>query len=100
MAQAMTHDGFSVLEIVSQCPTFYGRINREGSHLDMLGQQKARSVAYSPDLDVEAARAQGKDIVIGVIKHDRERKEYCANYQTAVVRSAMAGRDNGQLRST
>ena len=100
MAQAMTHDGFSVLEIVSQCPTFYGRINREGSHLDMLGQQKARSVAYAPDLDVEAARAQGKDIVIGVIKHDRERKEYCANYQTAVVRSAMAGRDNGQLRST
>jgi 2-oxoglutarate ferredoxin oxidoreductase subunit beta len=100
MAQAMTHDGFSVLEIVSQCPTFYGRINREGTHLDMLQQQKTRSVAYTPTLDAEAARAQGKDIVIGVLKQDQQRKEYCANYEEAVVRPAMAGKENGHLRST
>jgi 2-oxoglutarate/2-oxoacid ferredoxin oxidoreductase subunit beta len=99
MCQAMQHPGFSVLEIISHCHTFYGRINREGSHIDMLKQQKVRSVQYTPTLDVEQARAEGKDIVTGVFKQDTQRPEWCANYHERIIRPAMAGKTNGKSRT-
>jgi 2-oxoglutarate ferredoxin oxidoreductase subunit beta len=93
MTQAMTHDGFAVLEIVSQCPTSFGRLNKLGSHIDMLKQQRDRAIAYTPGLDAEKARVEGKDILIGVLKQDATRKEYCALYEEKVVRKAEAARN-------
>ena len=34
--QAILHEGFSVVEILTQCPTYFGRKNRLGSAVDML----------------------------------------------------------------
>lgn len=99
MCQALKNPGFSVLEIVSHCHTFYGRLNKEGSHIDMLKQQKARSVVNAPGLDVAKALAEGKDIVTGVIKSDTTRPEWCANYEEIVMRPAMASRTNGKSRT-
>ena len=47
MAQAMTHDGFSVLEIVSHCHTAYGRLNKLGTAADMLRALKDNSLSRS-----------------------------------------------------
>jgi 2-oxoglutarate/2-oxoacid ferredoxin oxidoreductase subunit beta len=92
MAQAMQHTGFGVLEIVSHCHTSYGRINKLGSHLDMLKQQRDRAVNYTPELDRQKALAEGKDIVVGVLRKDTERLEYCARYRTSVIEKAQAAK--------
>ncbi len=34
--KAIVHDGFSVVEIFSQCPTYFGRKNKQGGAVDML----------------------------------------------------------------
>ena len=34
--QAILHEGFSVVEIMSQCPTYFGRKNKLGSAADMM----------------------------------------------------------------
>jgi 2-oxoglutarate ferredoxin oxidoreductase subunit beta len=92
MGLAMAHHGFAVLEIVSHCPTCFGRLNKLGTHLDMLKQQRDRAVAYRPGLDVEKARAEGKDLVIGLLRQDPARKEYCALYEEMAAREAQAAR--------
>jgi len=33
--KAIVHDGFSVVEIFSQCPTYFGRKNKQGGAVDM-----------------------------------------------------------------
>jgi 2-oxoglutarate ferredoxin oxidoreductase subunit beta len=99
MAQALKHPGFAVLEIMSHCHTYYGRINKEGSHIDMLKQQKERSVLLAPGVDVEKARAEGKDIVTGVFKNDAKRPEWCSSYEEVVMRPAMANRTNGKSKT-
>ncbi|MDA8374501.1 MAG: 2-oxoacid:ferredoxin oxidoreductase subunit beta [Actinomycetota bacterium] len=34
--EALRHKGFSVVEVLTQCPTYYGRLNRIGDPSDML----------------------------------------------------------------
>lgn len=38
--EALTTKGFSLVEIISHCPTYYGRLNRLPSPFDMLNWQK------------------------------------------------------------
>ena len=40
LEKAIMHPGFSVVEILSQCPTYFGRKNRLGSAVDMMKQYK------------------------------------------------------------
>ena len=49
IASALQHDGFSFVEILSDCPEFFGRFNRVGSPSDMLFTQKQHT------LDAKAA---------------------------------------------
>ena len=68
MKLALTKTGFSVLEIVSQCPTLYGRHQRIGDAVKMLEWFKANSVDVSK---VEDPWSETERFVIGVL-HDRE----------------------------
>ena len=88
-SDALDHKGFSVLEIVSHCHTSFGRINKLGSPLDMLKQQRDHAVLHSPELDAEKARAEGKDIVIGLLKRDTTRPEYCEQYEKLIIGNAQ-----------
>ena len=36
LRKAFEHKGFSLVEILSNCGTFYGRMNKSGSQVDML----------------------------------------------------------------
>lgn len=38
--EAMAHPGFALVEILSQCPTYYGRLNQVGDATDMLIWQR------------------------------------------------------------
>ena len=89
--KGMAHKGFSMIEIVAQCPTSFGRMNKLGNPIDMLNYQKEHSIKYQPGMDIEKAKAEGKDIITGVLKDDNTRMEYCEKYDELVVKKALAG---------
>ena len=68
MKLALSKTGFSVVEIVSQCPTLYGRHQRIGDGVAMLKWFKENSVDVSK---VEDPWHEHDKFVIGVL-HDRE----------------------------
>jgi len=69
--EALLWKGFSFIEVVSMCPTTYGRRNKCGSGLEMLKDMKKRSrVKNFPDLKETDL---GEEIVVG--KFVEEEKE-------------------------
>lgn len=72
--QGLEHKGFSMIEIVSNCHTTFGRMNRLGTHLDMLGDFREQTVEIGPDLDVGKAKAEGR-LLVGVLHREEERAE-------------------------
>jgi 2-oxoglutarate ferredoxin oxidoreductase subunit beta len=57
IARAIKHKGFAVVEVMSQCPTYYGRKNKLGSAVDMMRHFKegtapigSKKKAEHPDL--------------------------------------------------
>lgn len=45
IAEAIKHRGFSFVEVVSCCPTYYGRYNREGDAVAMVELIKSRAMS-------------------------------------------------------
>lgn len=78
--QGLEHKGFSVIEIISNCHTSYGRMNKLGDHIEMIKQMRDKSVMLGPQTDVEKARAEGK-YMLGVLHHDTSRPELCELYE-------------------
>jgi 2-oxoglutarate/2-oxoacid ferredoxin oxidoreductase subunit beta len=83
IAEAISHPGFAVVEVMSQCPTYFGRKNKQGDAVQMLGRFKEQTAP------VGAQQAEAGKIPRGVFVN-RERPEYCAQYDK-IVQSAMAG---------
>ncbi|MDO8683346.1 MAG: 2-oxoacid:ferredoxin oxidoreductase subunit beta [Armatimonadota bacterium] len=93
--QGLEHHGFSVIEIISNCHTYYGRINKLGEPIDMLNAMKDKSVILTPDLDVQKAKASGKEYILGVLHRDTERPEYCDLYEK-IISSANGGQRSNE----
>lgn len=87
---AIQHVGFSFVEIVSQCPTHYGRNNRIGDAVDMMKWQRAESVSLARAANMDPRELEGK-MVIGEFV-DEQRPEY-----GEILRSARPemGESNG-----
>jgi len=75
--QAIKKNGFALVEVISQCPTLYGRLNRMGDAVKMLEYFRDNSITVSQVK--EPKDAEGK-IVIGVL-HDSEAQEYYDVYK-------------------
>ena len=63
---ALLHKGFSLVEVIAQCPQQYGRWNNSGTAFDMLEWEKDHSlrVEQSAELSLEQI---GDRFVIGEI---------------------------------
>jgi len=72
--RAIQHVGFAFVEIVSQCPTHYGRNNRLGGAVDMMKWQRAQSIPLVRAADMDPEDLQGK-IVVGEFVN-QQRPEY------------------------
>lgn len=72
--RAMKKSGFSVVEIMSPCPTYFARPNRLGTSVDLLKHYQANSIPIEKARGMAPEELQGK-ITIGVLS-DRERPEY------------------------
>ncbi len=79
LKKAITHKGFSVVEIFSQCPTHYGRKNKEGEAVEMLKLQKANTAPVGSKKLDENPNLTARGIFI-----QEERPEYCREYDKIV----------------
>ena len=82
--EAIDHVGFSLVEVISNCHTYYGRLNREGDAVAMIQSFKERSVPVAKAGNMTPEELDGK-YVIGKL-HEVEKTEYCDEYQALVDR--------------
>jgi 2-oxoglutarate ferredoxin oxidoreductase subunit beta len=65
MKEALAKRGFCFIEIISPCPTAYGRRNKQGLGLDIMRFFKEHSIIKHGSDPREADIGVGTDIVIG-----------------------------------
>ena len=79
---AIQHHGFSMLEVISNCHTYFGRLNRQGDPVAMLKMFKDNSVMLGAAKKMTKEEVEGK-YVIGVL-HQEEKSEFCDEYQKII----------------
>jgi 2-oxoglutarate ferredoxin oxidoreductase subunit beta len=89
IGQAIEHRGFSMIEVISNCHTYFGRLNRQGDAVTMLNTFKENAVPIHKAKKMTEEELQGK-IVIGLL-HKTDATEFCDVYQ-GVVDSVMGGK--------
>ncbi|MDY6793516.1 MAG: 2-oxoacid:ferredoxin oxidoreductase subunit beta [Thermodesulfobacteriota bacterium] len=83
--QAILHKGFSVIEIMSQCPTYFGRKNKQGSAVDMLKRYKENTTPIG-----SKAKKENPDLIERGVFVQKEMPEYCSEYDK-IIEMAMKG---------
>jgi 2-oxoglutarate ferredoxin oxidoreductase subunit beta len=83
--QAILHEGFSVVEILSQCPTYFGRKNKAGDAVDMVQYFKKNTTSIG-----SKAKKENPDLLERGVFVQKEMPEYCSEYDK-VVQKAMKG---------
>jgi len=83
--QAILHEGFAVVEVLSQCPTYFGRKNKAGDAVDMIQYFKKNTTPIG-----SKAKQEDSDLIERGIFVQKEAPEYCSEYEK-VVQEAMKG---------
>jgi 2-oxoglutarate ferredoxin oxidoreductase subunit beta len=83
---AVLHDGFSVVEVMSQCPTYFGRKNRLGGAVDMMKRMKETTVPIG-----SKKKAENPELIERGIFVQLDKPEYCSEYGRIIER-AMGGK--------
>jgi 2-oxoglutarate ferredoxin oxidoreductase subunit beta len=83
--KAIRHKGFSVVEILTQCPTYFGRKNRVGDAVDMLNWYKDHTTAIG-----SGKKEKDPSLIERGIFVQEDRPEYCEEY-ARVVATAKKG---------
>lgn len=76
--KAMRKIGFSLVEIMSPCPTAYGKLNKKGMPKDLILNQKSQGVNVEKSKTMSPEDLRGR-IITGVLA-DRELPEYISTY--------------------
>lgn len=80
--QAVVHEGFSVVEIMSQCPTYFGRKNKLGSAADMMRWFKEHTVPVGSKKLEENPTLIERGIIV-----QKELPEYCQEYEKIITKA-------------
>jgi 2-oxoglutarate ferredoxin oxidoreductase subunit beta len=86
LEEAIRHKGFSVVEVMSPCPTYYGRKNKEGGAVEMMERLKNNTTPIG-----SKAKQENPSLIERGIFVKKEMPEYCAEYQKIIER-AMKGK--------
>jgi 2-oxoglutarate ferredoxin oxidoreductase subunit beta len=73
--KAIEHQGFSMVEIITQCPTYYGRKNKLGNAVDMMKHFKEGTVPIG-----SKKKAKYPQLIERGIFVEERRPEYSASY--------------------
>jgi 2-oxoglutarate ferredoxin oxidoreductase subunit beta len=85
IGQAIEHKGFSVVEVLTQCPTYFGRKNRLGSAADMMRYFKEHTTPIG-----SKAKQENPELIERGIFVRKDTPEYCHEYGKIIER-AMKG---------
>ncbi|MFH1154909.1 MAG: 2-oxoacid:ferredoxin oxidoreductase subunit beta [Pseudomonadota bacterium] len=86
LKKAILHKGFSVVEILSQCPTHYGRKNKEGEAPAMMERYRTGTAK----LGSKALEADPSLIARGIFVQ-ADTPEYCTEYDRIIARAMEGG---------
>jgi 2-oxoglutarate/2-oxoacid ferredoxin oxidoreductase subunit beta len=87
-ASALQNDGFSVVEAISQCPTYFGRKNKIGGAVEMLDWIKESVVNAKAAAALPPEKVAGK-ILIGEL-YNAPAPEFAADYEALVAKVGPA----------
>jgi len=76
--KALTHTGFSVVEVISQCPTYFGRKNKIGGAVETLNWIKDQTINIKTAANLPAEKREGK-ILIGEL-YATQKPEFTQQY--------------------
>jgi 2-oxoglutarate ferredoxin oxidoreductase subunit beta len=79
LVKGFAHKGFAAVEVVAACPTCYGRQNRLGGAVEMMGWQRSAAIAVDKARDLTPEELRGR-VVTGVLE-ERGAPEYAAEYE-------------------
>lgn len=82
---AILHEGFSVVEVMSQCPTYFGRKNKLGGAVEMMKRMKESTVPIG-----SKKKAENPELIERGIFVQTEKPEYCNEY-SKIIERAMGG---------
>jgi 2-oxoglutarate ferredoxin oxidoreductase subunit beta len=82
LRQAILHEGFSVVEILTQCPTYFGRKNRLGSAVDMLKLFRDQTTPIGSKAKKENPALLERGVFVQI-----EKPEYCSEYDKVIQRA-------------
>ena len=83
--KAILHEGFSVVEILTQCPTYFGRKNKLGDAGEMMEWYKKYTTPIG-----SKAKMENDDLIERGIFVQKEIPEYCEEYDK-IIQQAMKG---------
>ncbi|MGD8719175.1 MAG: 2-oxoacid:ferredoxin oxidoreductase subunit beta [Candidatus Zixiibacteriota bacterium] len=87
--QALVKKGFAFVEVVSQCPTYYGRFNKFKSPVEMLYWQRDNTVNVKTVGKMKPEELEGK-LLTGVLA-DHDYPEFTEKYDK-LIQDLAAGR--------
>jgi 2-oxoglutarate ferredoxin oxidoreductase subunit beta len=79
---AILHEGFSVVEILTQCPTYFGRRNKAGSAVDMVKHFKNNTTPIG-----SKAKEQNPELIERGVFVRKEMPEYTREYDKIIERA-------------
>jgi len=84
LEKAIIHKGFSVVDVLSQCPTYYGRKNKFASPVDMLKYYKTNTTPIGSE-----AKEKNPGLIERGIFAQEERPEYCFEYDKIIEKASQ-----------
>jgi 2-oxoglutarate ferredoxin oxidoreductase subunit beta len=84
IADGIRNRGFSVVEVITGCPTYYGRMNEKADPKKLLEWQRDHAVNLKQFEMLSSEEKQGK-LAIGVL-HSAPRPEYTDEYLKLINR--------------
>ncbi len=88
IGRALTHEGFSFVDVVSPCPTYFGRQNRLGDPVKLYESVKEKTIRAKAAGKMSAEDLEGKVVVGEFVRKDLP--EYTSEYRRLVVAKAVA----------
>ncbi|MDO9308513.1 MAG: thiamine pyrophosphate-dependent enzyme, partial [Deltaproteobacteria bacterium] len=86
IVEAIQHKGFSVVEILDDCPTTYGRRNKYKSVIEMMNRLKEVAVPVKAAEKMTAEQLKGK-VLTGVLYKDDTKSDYTTEYAKVIERA-------------
>lgn len=85
IAEALRHRGFSLVEAVTPCPTYFGRRNKLGSPVEMLKDQRERAVTAAAAAKLKPEELKDRFVIGEMYRVDEP--EYTEQYEALILRA-------------